>query len=258
MNANADPRERPLRSVATREAIVATALLGSLALAALPAVERIAHRRRVMGASVLVAGGGVTPAAAADGRAVLEEWLGRGVAGRTVLHVGAFLHSVPPEGIARTLAPLRATAGKLPALREAILQTSGDRSYLWAAVELGVARRIVFVEPRGPLVRRAEELGLPPPRRGEPLDLGVRGLERLAYDRVPPLAEPVLLDVAASWFEDEEPESLLTALDAAGVQADVVTLNRMDGEPGVSDAARARLAAFAGALARVGAQGTPR
>jgi hypothetical protein len=140
--------------------------------------------------------------------------------------------------------------GEEEALRAAILGATTDRSYLWAAVELGVARRIVFVEPRDRLVARAEALGLAPPRPGEPLDLGIAGLERLVYDRVPPLREPVLLDVAASWFEDGDADALLAELSAAGLRADAVTLNRLEGSADVSAGARDRLAAFAAKLAQ--------
>lgn len=253
MTADPDARGRPLRPTTAGVAALTTAILWALALATPAALQRFALARRVAGSPVLVTSGSARPVTAADGRAVLEEWRRIGVAGRTVLHVGAFLHSVPPDGLARTTAPLQAKAGVAAALRDAIRRSASDRSYLWAAVELGVARRIVFVEPRASLIARAEELELPAPAPGEPLDLGIRGLERVAYDRVPPLREPVLLDVAASWFEGEDPDSLRVALAAAGIRADVVTLNRMAADATVSSAARERLDAFGAGLSSDGA-----
>lgn len=249
----------PHRPPAGARAVAATTAALWLLSAAVPAaVEALAHGRRVALTPVPVTGGGLTPVMAADGRAVLEEWLRRGVVGRTVLHVGAYLHSVPPEGIARTVAPLQATAGETAALRDAIRRAAGDRSYLWAAVELGVARRVVFIEPRQRLAARAGELGLPAPRAGEALDLGICGLERVAYESVPPMGEPVLLDVAASWFEDGDPRLLRAELAAAGVRADVVTLNRLGGTAEVSEPMRDRLSAFGASLSRADAMGTPR
>jgi hypothetical protein len=245
------------RPASARAAAVTTALLWSLALAAPPALQGFARARRVMETSEPVASGGVVPVTAANGRAVLEEWLRRGVAGRTVLHVGAFLHSVTPAGFGRTAAPLEAKAGEEAALRDAIRGAASDQSYLWAAVELGIARRIVFVEPRKAILSRASDLDRPPPGPGEPLDLGVRGLDRVAYDRVPRLPEPVLLDVAASWFEEGDPEALWAELQAAGLRADVVTLNRLGGSDDVRDGARERLAAFAARFAQA-ARGTSR
>lgn len=251
-------RAGSLRPAPPRAVALTTALLWSLALAAPPALQRFALARRVVGTPVPVTSGGALPVTAPDGRAVLEEWRRRGVAGRTVLHVGAFLHSVPPDGLARTTAPLQAKAGEAAALRDAIRRSASDRSYLWAAVELGVARRVIFVEPRDRFVARAAELGRPAPRPGEPLDLGIRGLERVAWDRVPPLREPVLLDVAASWFEGEEPEALRAALASAGIRADVVTLNRMAADADVSSAARERLDGFGAGLSSGDATERPR
>ena len=202
--------------------------------------------RRVRAAAPALAGT-VEVVLARNGAEVLRAWRERGFTGRTVMHVGRFLHFVEPSGADHLQAELLTGPGQGPVLVEAFARQANDENYLWTAAETGVARRLLYVSPEGSLRLRAAELEEP---FDGSLDLELNGFTREATVTVPPVAEPVLLDVAASYFDEGSGEALFHMLEEAGIRADLVTLSLLEGSDGVTESARNRLRAFALALGR--------
>ncbi len=169
----------------------------------------------------------------ADSAAVYRVWRNAGVRGRTLVHVGRFLHFVPAQEEDPTTGACR---GVTTADAEAKLD---NRNFLWVAGYAGIVRRIFYVVP--------PERFRKPPGTWDRID--VSGFERRVSSRLPEPREPVLLDVHASYFEATDGGTLLDQLRASGLATDLVTLNlAMDGSD-VSERSRERLRAFARALA---------
>ncbi len=170
-------------------------------------------------------------------------WRSRGLRGRVVLHAGRFLHFVTEERAFRPMASGPGSGGDWAA---AVFGGAGKRNHLWVAAVTGVARRVHYLSPPGALRERLQAIG----RSGSalPLDIDERALPRTIDAAPPRLAEPVLLDVNASWFDESGGDELLVLLRAAGTTADVVTLSLAEGNEDVSDAARERVRAFAAKL----------
>lgn len=212
-----------------------------MTLAVLVGLEAAGRGARRMGSSAPVARGGAEVALVRDGAEALGAWRSRGFRGRVVVHVGRFLHFVEPEEAGRLGRGelLRTGSGRI--VVEEVARRVEDVSYLWAAAQAGVARRIAYAEPPATFRARAAALEL----AGDgPLDLQIMGFPREARPALPSVSEPVLLDVAASWFDEGTGEELSRMLEASGLRVDLVTLNLLEGSADVSDAARARLRAF--------------
>jgi hypothetical protein len=178
---------------------------------------------------------------AGSNREVVTAWHERGVRGRLVVHAGRFLHFVEDGTLSRrTLSG----PGDGPAADAALLAASGPRNHLWVAAELGVSRRTWFVSPPASLGDRLASLG-----RGEaelPLAIAAQTHPRVLDRRPPEVAEPVLLEVNASWFDEGDGDSLARALDASGVRTDLVAISLAEDSVDVSPGARDRARAFGG------------
>jgi hypothetical protein len=235
------------RSSSSWWGVVAAVTVVTLAL--LAGLEVAGRGARRMGPSAPVARGGAEVALVRDGAEALGAWRSRGFQGRVVVHVGRFLHFVEPvePGRLGRSELQRIGAGRI--VVEEVARQVDDVGYLWAAAQAGVARRIAYVEPPGSFRARAAALE----QAGDgALDLQLRGFPREARLALPSVSEPVLLDVAASWFDEGTGEELSRMLEASGLRADLVTLNLLEGSADVSDAARGRLRAFAERIAPEG------
>ncbi len=226
-------RERRARSVPrwilSVSAAVALALVGiALGLEAVGRSARVAGPARRAGD-----GRPLEVHLVADSPALYRLWRNAGVRGRTLVHVGRFLHFVP----AQEEDPTTGACVDVPiAGGEAKLDS---RNFLWVAGYAGIVRRIFYVVP--------PERFRKPPGAWDRVD--VSGFERRVSSHLPELREPVLLDVHASYFESTDGGALREALRASGLDTDLVTLNlALDGSD-VSEGARERLRAFARALA---------
>jgi len=178
---------------------------------------------------------------------VAAAWAARGQRGRVVLHAGRFLHFVPADPA--WLAGLTAAGpGTARAVDAAALAAADQRTYLWAAAEAGVARRIAYLVPPRTFARRLEASAAAP---GGATAAGPRDQPWLLRTAAPaaPGGEPVLLDVNASWFDEASGDELLRLLGEGGVRSDLVVLSLAEDAPVVTEGARAALRTFAARLA---------
>jgi hypothetical protein len=174
---------------------------------------------------------------------VLGAWRARELRGRTVVHAGRFLHFVD-DRVRSLTSELLARPGTGRLLDDRLAAASGPRDYLAVAASLGIARRIHYVSPRRALTERLDVLapgGVP----DLPLRIDVQSFPRYLDGRLPPVGEPVLLDVNASWFDEEEGATLLEAIGAAGLRVELATLSLAEDGPDVSPGARDALRDFA-------------
>jgi len=179
-------------------------------------------------------------------------WHARGLRGRVVLHAGRFLHFVEESG---SLLELSRGPGSGRAWERVLLEAAGPRNHLWVAAAGGVARSVRYLSPPAALRVRLGAIG----KAGSTLPLAIpdRAFPRWIDEEAPRLAEPVLVDVNASWFDESGGEELLALLRRAGTTTDLVTLSLAEGNDDVSEAARARLRAFAASLGAREERGIP-
>jgi len=177
---------------------------------------------------------------------VVRAWRSRGLRGRTVVHAGRFLHFVGADGaglLDRTL-----TAPGAGATLDPLLEAQATpASYLWVAFQLRVARRLFFVSPPKALADRLRSLDQDD--SALPLQIDAEAAPRALDRSAPHLAEPVLLDVNASWFDEADGEALLAGVRAARLRVELVTVTLAEDADDVSPAARVAARAFAAALA---------
>ena len=248
--ASPPPGAAPVRAAAwagpRRPGLVALALAALLPLVAL-ALGAVGRARRTVGPARPVEAGRTEVLLVARNADVAAAWATRGERGRVVLHAGRFLHFVPADP-AWLAAQAAAGAGSARAVDAAALAAADQRSYLWAAAEAGVARRIAYLVPPRTFARRLEASAAAP---GGATAAGPRDAPWLLRTASPaaPGGEPVLLDVNASWFDEAGGDDLLRLLGEARVEADLVILSLAEDAPAVPEAARAALRAFAARLA---------
>ncbi len=225
------PRSAVLVPLAIALALVGTAL----------GLEAVGRSARSIGQARAIRDGFLGVRLVPDSAAVYQIWRNAGVHGRTLVHVGRFLHFVPAQEEEPTTGACR---DMTTADAEAKLD---NRNFLWVAGYAGVVRRVFYVVPP----ERFRKL----PGTWDRVD--ETGFQLRVSSRLPALAEPVLLDVHASYFETSDGAALLEELETSGLVTDLVTLNLAQDGSDVSDAARVRLAAFAQALAARGLASEP-
>ncbi len=210
-------------SLAIALALVGTAL----------GLEAVGRSARAVGATRAIRDSAPNVHLVGDAAAVYRIWKDARVHGRTLVHVGRFLHFVPAQeedpttGACRDV-PIAEGDAKLD-----------NRNFLWVAGYAGVIRRIFYVVP--------PERFRKPPGTWDRVDLS--GFERRVSSHLPELREPVLLQIHASYFESTDGGALLEDLGRSGLETDLVTLNLAQDSADVSETARERLRAFARVLA---------
>jgi hypothetical protein len=242
----------PSRGAASLWRWTAAAAIASLAVIA--ALHFVGTGRRVAGPSAPIGSPAVRAVLVRTDADVLATWRAQGVQGRTMVHVGRFLHFVSEPG-ARTVVATLDAPGRAGALDDVLTRQSGPRDYLWVAGSTGVARRILYVEPGSAIDRRLSDLGFD--RAALPFPISSRAFPRTLLAELPRVDEPVLLDVNASWFDEGTAEELLAMLRGSALRADLVTLSLAEDADDVTAAARDRMRAFASAFAPGGAEVAP-
>jgi hypothetical protein len=176
--------------------------------------------------------------------------LASGMRGRVLLALSSFLHFVPVGGVI----PQGLVRFPVPAfnLVEAFGSEVNHTNVLWVVLQAGVAREVVHVLPREDYQRRRGELNAGPvgvvlaPDAIITHELGSRRTLRVAP---PPLAEPVLLIIDASYLDLVGVGEALELLRGSGLRTDLMVANLARDNPDVSDLGRKRLHSLADALA---------
>jgi len=216
-------------------------LLAPLASALL--LDRLGVASRGVGAARRP-GAGADVEVVRDERELHQTWREAGARGRVLVWMGSHLHLEPADRAPR-VDGLLARPGT-GALAAAYRERLGHRNHLWVALRTGLVRRLHLVLPERVIRRRH-----PAPDLSAVADrMDLWGAPVTVTARVPSIAEPVLLGVDASWFEEDDGGALLEALRGSGLVSDLVTVSLSEGSPDVSPAARERARAFAAALGR--------
>jgi len=236
-----------------KKIIVSFLILGACA-ASLFAVRGAGSAARVQGASFDLARDRFPVHLVEKTSDVAALWKEQGVRGRVVLHLGKFLHfmksGAPTGGPRRAMLITEGTsiADILAGDPTHFNQDRPDyKNFLWIAYQTDVAREIYNVVPAADFMQR---FGVSAASAGsKDVDAQVFGFPRTVTTRLPALAEPVLLNIDASYFGSADPAGLLDALLKSGLRADLVTVCLAQDNPDVTDLDRQKLLGFTRLLA---------
>ncbi|MDR3581009.1 MAG: hypothetical protein P4L44_13695 [Oryzomonas sp.] len=186
---------------------------------------------------------------------VCSLWNEKRAHGRIVVHLGKFLHFMKSDDSAAGVnSPTQITQGtKL----EDIL--AGDTShfnndrpdhknFLWVAFQANTVRGIYNVIPPADFKNRfglTEE-----PVAQNDVVKHEFGSPRIITFRLPAVAEPVLLNIDASFFASTDPAQFLGTLLKTGLKSDIITVCLAEDNPDVTGPERQKLLDFIGLLAQ--------
>ena len=173
---------------------------------------------------------------------VYSLWQEHQVRGRIVVHLGRFLHFIeaarfsegPPQ-----IATVADDHAHFP------MRNISYRDFLWAAFQTDIAREIYTV--------------LPPADFKEKIGATLRQNKIVIYEfcsprifttSLPSVAEPVLLNIDASFFASTDAAQLVNDLMKSGLKADIVTICLAEDNPDVTDPDRQKALDFIALLSR--------
>jgi hypothetical protein len=171
---------------------------------------------------------------------VYSLWQEHQVRGRIVVHLGRFLHFMeessegPPQ-----IATIAADHAHF------LIRQISYRDFLWAAFQTNIAREIYTVLPP---VDFKERIGVTP-QQNEFVTYEFCS-PRIFTMSLPPVAEPVLLNIDASYFASTDTAQLVNDLIKSGLKADIVTICLAEDNPDVTDLDRRKARDFIVLLSR--------
>ena len=233
----------------SRSSLLIAALMVALSLSGVLALDRLGRAARSFGVCGPLASQAVSKVRVAQSVEAYRLWRARHYRGRTVLFLGANWPKVQPDGFIEPPAareyPLK--LDNYVATLEA--QFLDSTTFLFMATQTGVARRIIAVLPETGFRNMMEGT-----RKAKHVELhnGYLLVPYMGYPRffatlkdlVDP-GEPVLVYLAADFFQECSAQQLYTRLKEASVASDQVVLCDQAGEATVSEAARRELDRFA-------------
>lgn len=180
-------------------------------------------------------------------------WKKSGYHGRIVIHIGEYLHFVAKDENS-LYKGLERFPVKPFSLLEEYERRLGDDSFLWTAMQAGIAREIYNILPPKAFGLKLGALSTAEERVKVSEHMIVTdylGSKRLIMDYIPSLTEPVLLTIDASFFRDNDAAGLFDALKKAGIRTDMLILSLSEDNPGVTEKERKMLMEFPTMLAEV-------
>ena len=171
---------------------------------------------------------------------VYSLWQERRVHGRIVVHLGRFLHFM--EAGHSSGGPPRIAAIVADHEHFTIERTS-YRDFLWVAFQTNIIRELYTVLPPTDF---KERFGLTQAQKE--VVTYEYGSPRVFSTKLPSVAEPVLLNIDASFFASTDPAPLLDDLLQSGLQADVVTICLAEDNPDVTSLDRQKARDFTNLL----------
>ena len=204
--------------------------------ASLVALNHGGHAARVQGRAYALARERFPACVAPDTGDVYSLWQKKRVHGRIVVHLGRFLHFMeaghPPGGAPRV--------ARIVADHEhfAIERTS-YRDFLWDAFQTDIAREIYTVLPPADFGKRFDTA-----QTQKDIVRYEFGSPRIFTTRLPALAEPVLLNIDASFFASTTAAGLMDDLMKSGLKADLVTVCLARDNPDVTETDRQKARDF--------------
>jgi len=158
---------------------------------------------------------------------VYSLWREQRVHGRIVVHLGRFLHFM--EAGHSSGGPPR-----IPTIvadhEHFTIEWTSYKDFLWVAYQTNIAREIYTVLPPIDFKKRFDTA----PTQEEIVKHEYGSL-RIFTTRLPPVAEPVLLNIDASFFASTDASQLLDDLMKSGLKADIVTICLAEDNPDVTD-----------------------
>ncbi|BCS52116.1 hypothetical protein [Geobacter sp. SVR] len=226
-----------------KQPFIAAIVLAACALAAL-AVHVASRQARNYGpVSSFVAGKG-SIAMVQTTTALYRLWETKAVRGRTVVHLGKFLHYMGDDSSSGYAVSQAAPPAPYPLKVTKSTPLGGEeityRNFLRATMAGGIARKIINVLPPEEFRKRF----------GAKADLAPEVFEyeyvspRIVAMRIAPQHEPVLLNIDASFFADETVPAVIEMLRRSGVTADVVTVCLAEDSPDVTESSREKAREF--------------
>jgi hypothetical protein len=158
--------------------------------------------------------------------------------GRIVVHLGRFLHFMKSGTSGGVKSPMQITRGTRYAdiLAGDPAHFNNDppnyRNFLWVAFQTNIAREIYNVIPPPDFMKRFDLTD----QSAALKDIVQHefGSPRIVATKLPDLAEPVLLNIDASFFASTDPARFLDTLLKSGLNADIVTVCLADDSPDVT------------------------
>lgn len=166
-------------------------------------------------------------------------WKKLGYRGRTVIHIGKYLHFVPTNTTSEKSMILNTPVEAFDIVQE-YEKTLSYRNFLLVAVQANVARQINNVLPEDKFKqqflsnKRNKSIKL----ESDIVEINKFGSKRVIASWIKTIDEPVLLNIDASFFESQDLKDFVKDLKKTGLKIDLLTICLALDNPEVSDASR--------------------
>lgn len=167
---------------------------------------------------------------------VYSLWQEQRVHSRIVVHLGRFLHFME-AGHSTGGPPQIATI--VADHEHFTIERTSYRNFLWVAFQTNIARGIYTVLPPADFKKRFNNT-----QPQKEIIVHEYGSPRIFTTRLPTLAEPVLLNIDASFFATTDAAQLMYELMKSGLKADIVTICLAEDNPDVADLDRQKARDF--------------
>jgi hypothetical protein len=191
---------------------------------------------RVQGKSFALAGERFPAYAVTTTGDVYSLWREQQVHGRIVVHLGRFLHFME-AGHSSDGPPQIATI--VADHEHFTIERTSYKDFLWVAFQTNIAREFYTVLPPADFKERFNTT-----QTNKEIVRHEFGSLRIFTTRLPPVAEPVLLNIDASFFASTDAAQLLDDLMKSGLKADIVTVCLAEDNPDVADTDRQKARDF--------------
>jgi hypothetical protein len=229
-------------------------LLIILCLTTVMTVNHYAIASRVQGKSFSLVQNGFPVHVARTTGDVYALWQEKKVHGRIVVHLGKFLHFMGAQITTGKSEPYPQITNVAQDHQYYRVEQASYRNFLWNAFQSNIARKIYNVLPPAVFMQRFELKDIREAEKEiiEHFDASVvyDGAQRTFTAKLPSIAEPVLLNIDASYFSSVDAAQLLDSLLKSGIRADLVTVCLAEDNPDVNDNERQQLRSFIQLLSR--------
>lgn len=168
---------------------------------------------------------------------VYSLWKKAGLNGRVVIHMGRYLHllRLSDSALSKLVLESRINAGNIIDEYERALSY---KNFLRIALEKNLARSIYYMLPQDIYMERYKILE---EGDAQSVILHQMGSKTVITNRIPPLKEPVILNIDASYFSSSDVTNLVSDLKRSGLTVDFVTFCLSEDNPEVNAIERERL-----------------
>jgi hypothetical protein len=182
---------------------------------------------------------------------VYSLWKDRGFHGRVVLHIGRYLHFVGVD-VGEVYGGIDVFPVRTKGLMREYERRIDAENFLWIALQANIARELINVLPAEVFAAKLSALegvrGVAV--TGDSIVTSHFGSRRTITSGVAASAEPVLINIDASYFGHSDGAGLLEQLKSSGLSADMISLCLSMDNPEVTGAERDALINFRKNLAR--------